>query len=83
MTIHIINMSLSRPLGLRIPHELWTDNKPNYDKMRIFGCEVYALIPKDDHHKLEPRSRKCVSLGYGPDDDIRYRFWDPEYRQIV
>ena len=48
MAVHIINMSPSRPLGLKIPQEIWTGNKPSYDKLRIFGCEAYALIPKDD-----------------------------------
>ena len=81
--VHIINMSPSRPLGLQIPQEIWTGSKPNYDKLRIFGCEAYALIPKDDHRKLEPRSRKCIFLGYGPDGEIGYRLWDPEHRQIV
>ena len=66
MAVHIINMLPSRPLGLQIPHEIWTDSKLNYDKLRIFGCEAYTLIPKDDHRKLEPRSRKCVFLRYGP-----------------
>ena len=46
-TVHIINMSPSRPLGLQIPQQLWTDSKPNYDKLRIFICEAYALITKD------------------------------------
>ena len=70
--VHIINMSSSRPLGLKIPQEIWIRGKPNYDKLRIFGCEAYALISKDDRQKLEPRSRKCVFLGYGPDGEIRY-----------
>ena len=47
----------------------------NYDKLRIFSCEAYALIPKDDRPKLEPRLRKCVFLGYGPDGQIGYRLW--------
>ena len=51
--------------------------------MRIFGCEAYALIPKDDLWKLEPRSRKCVFLGYGPDNEFGYRLWDPEHIQII
>ena len=41
--VHIINMSPSRPLGLKIPQEIWTGSNPNYDKLRIFGCEAYAL----------------------------------------
>ena len=52
-------------------------------EVSVFGCEAYALVPKDDRRKLEPRSRKCVFLGYGPDDEIRYRLGDPEQRQIV
>ena len=71
--VHIINMSPSRPLGLQIPQEIWIGSKPNYDKLRIFGCEAYALILKDDRRKLEPRSRKCVVLGYGPYSEIGYR----------
>ena len=71
--IHIINMSPSRPLGLQIPQEIWTNSKPNYDKLRIFGYEAYTLIPKDDRRKLKPRSRICVFLEYGPDGEIGYR----------
>ena len=76
-TVHIINMSPSRPLGLQIPQQLWTCSKPNYDKLRIFGCEACALLPKNDRRKLEPRSKKCIFLGYGLDGEIRYRLWDP------
>ena len=57
--------------------------KAEFDKLRIFGCEAYALVPKDDRRKLKPRSRKCIFLGYGPDGEIGYRLWDPEHTQIV
>ena len=70
--VHIIIMSPSRPLGLKIPLEIWTGGKPNYDKLRIFGCKAYALIPKDDRRKLEQRSTKCVFLGYGPNGEIEH-----------
>jgi hypothetical protein len=63
--VYIINMSLSRPLGLKIPQELWTGRKPDYDKLWIFGCKAYALVPKDEHRKLKSRSRKRIFLGYG------------------
>ena len=75
--VDIINMSPSRPLGLKIPQEIWTGRKPNYDKLRIFGCEAYALIPKDDRQKLAPRSRKCVFLGYGPEARSDTNFGTP------
>jgi hypothetical protein len=76
-------MSPSRPLGSKIPQELWTQRKPDYDKLRIFGCEAYAVVPKDDRCKLESRSRKCIFLGYGRDGSFSYRLWDLETHQVV
>jgi transposase InsO family protein len=81
--VHIINMSPSRLLGSKIPQELWTQRKPDYDKLRIFGCEAYALVPKDDRRKLESRSRKCIFLVYGPDGSFSYRLWDPKTHHVV
>jgi hypothetical protein len=81
--IHIINLSPSRPLGLKIPQQLWTGSKPNYGKPRIFRCEAYALVPRDEHRNLESRSRKCVFLGYGPNRSFSYRLWDLETHQVV
>jgi hypothetical protein len=46
--IHIINMAPSRPLQLKIrPQVLWIRRKRDNEKVRIFGCEAYALVPKD------------------------------------
>jgi hypothetical protein len=81
--VHIINMSPSRPLGSKIPQQLWTQRKPDYGKLQIFGCEAYALVPKDDCRKLESRSRKCIFLRYGPDESFGYRLWDPETPHVV
>jgi hypothetical protein len=33
--------------------------------MRIFGFDAYALISKDQHSKLDPRSKRYVFVGYG------------------
>jgi transposase InsO family protein len=70
--MHIINNSLNRPLGSKIPQELWTQRKPDYGKLRIFGREAYPLLPKYDRRKLESRSRKCIFLGYGLDGSFGY-----------
>jgi hypothetical protein len=80
---HIINISPSKPLGSKIPQELWTGQKPDYGKLQIFGCEPYALVLRDERRKLESRSRKCVFLGYGPDGSFGYSLWDSETQQVV
>ena len=52
-TVHLINMSPSRPLRYRIPQELWSGKTADYGKLWIFLCEAYALVPKDECRKLE------------------------------
>jgi hypothetical protein len=81
--VDIINMSPTRPLGSKIPQDLWTRRKPDHVKLRIFGCEAYALVPRDEHRKLESRSGKCIFLGYERDRSFGYRLWDPETHQVV
>ena len=46
--MHIINMLQSRPFRLQIPQEIWTNQRTNYEKLWIFGCEDFALVQKDD-----------------------------------
>ena len=51
-------------------------------KFEIFGCETYALTPKNQRSKLDPRSMKCIFVGY--DDAMKgYRLWDPTSHKIV
>jgi hypothetical protein len=44
----------------KISEEVWTRHSCDYSNMRIFGCDAYALISKDQHSKLDPRSKKCL-----------------------
>ena len=81
--IHIINMSTSRSLEYKILQELWTVKTLDYNKLWIFGCKAYTLVPKDEQWKLESRSRKCIFLSYGPGESFGYRLWDSENRQVV
>ena len=60
--------------------ELWSGKTPDYGKLRIFGCESYVLVPKDDRWKLESRLWKCIFLCYGLDGRFGYKLWDQESR---
>ena len=56
----------------KTPYETWFGNKPGVSHFRVFGCEAYAHIPKDERHKLDSKAKKCIFLGYG-EDVKRYR----------
>ena len=48
----------------------------------MFGCEAYALIPKNRRSKLDPKSRKLIFIGYG--DGVKgYRLWNPTVHKII
>ena len=50
--------------------------------MRIFGCDDYALISKDQCSKLDPRSKKYVFVCYG--DGVKaYIMWDPTAHKLI
>ena len=44
------------------PVEALTGRRPNLSKMQKFGSECFAY--KQDKRKLDPRSEKCVFIGY-------------------
>ena len=38
--------------------------QPSYAKLRVFGCLCYPWVKPYNSHKLEPRSKACIFLGY-------------------
>ena len=68
---------------MRVAEELWSGKAPSYKHLRVFGCEAYCHIPKENRNKLQPKSKKCVFLGYGESGEMGFRLWDPEARRIV
>ena len=54
------------------PYELWHGKKPILSFLKIWGCEAYVKRLMAD--KLEPRSGKCVFVGY-PKETRGYYFY--------
>lgn len=67
---YLINRMPSRVLKFKTPHNLFTQFFPhsqtisNNLPLKIFGCTAFVHIY--DHHrtKLDPRSHKCLFIGY-------------------
>ncbi|GAB2300656.1 hypothetical protein Dimus_038630 [Dionaea muscipula] len=69
---YLINLSPSTALNFKCPYEIWNKRPPCLDHLKIFGCAAY--MHKSDG-KLNPRSTKCVFLGY-QEGTKGYRLWD-------
>ena len=54
------------------PFELWFGKKPKLPFLKVWGCDAY--VKKLQPEKLEPKSEKCVFIGY-PKETIGYTFY--------
>ena len=44
------------------PYEMWFGKKPKLSFLKVWGCDAYVKKLQPD--KLEPKSEKCVFIGY-------------------
>ena len=51
-------------INCKIMEKVWIGHPYAYSNLKFFGCESYALTPKHNHSKLDPRSKKCIFVGY-------------------
>ena len=54
------------------PYELWFDKKPKLSFLKVWACDAYVKKLQPD--KLEPKSEKCVFIGY-PKETVGYTFY--------
>src|SRR6187399_142451 len=54
------------------PYELWFGKKPKLSFLKIWGCDAYVKTLQPD--KLDPKSEKCVFIGY-PKETVGYTFY--------
>ena len=54
------------------PYELWFGKKPKLPFLKVWDCDAYVKRLQPD--KLEPKSEKCVFIGY-PKETVGYTFY--------
>ena len=55
----------------KTPYEMWTGKRPSLSFLKIWGCEAYQVS-----NKLEPKSDKCLFVGYHKETK-GYYFYNP------
>lgn len=48
----------------RSPFEILHNRSPPYASLKVFGCACYPTLRDYTRNKFDPRSLKCVLLGY-------------------
>jgi hypothetical protein len=79
---YLVNRSPSSALADKTPQEVWTGNKPSLTHLKVFGCEAYVHVPKENMSKLDKKVEKCIFIGYK--DGIKaYKLWNSETTKVV
>ena len=53
---------------------MWTGKVPSLVNIKVWGCEDF--VRRETHEKLEPRSKRCILIGY-PHKSFGYTFYKP------
>ena len=72
---------MTKILGARTPHELWTGKRPNLNYLRKFGIKVHFLNKIPNKGKFSPRGILGILVGYS-EASKAYRVWRPDDRKI-
>ncbi|CAL9217264.1 unnamed protein product [Arabidopsis halleri] len=73
---YLINRIPTRVLNDQSPFQVLNNQNPNIEHLRVFGCVCFVFIPGDLRNKLEPKSTKCVFIGYST-TQRGYKCFDP------
>lgn len=52
------------------------------DSLQVFGCSACAHVPEVERRKLDPKTRKCVLLGYGTVQK-GHRLFDLNQKKVI
>lgn len=62
--VYLMNRLLTPILDKVSPFETLFKSKPNYNRLKVFGCLCYPWLRPYASHKMSQKSVPCVSLGY-------------------
>ena len=80
-TTSTINSFPSSVLGGVSPFEKLFHHPPSYHFLKTFGCAYFPLILDSKLNKLQPKSKKCVFIGYVVDYKS-YQCYDPVTNKV-
>lgn len=80
-SVYLLNRTTTTQLNGKTPADIWYNDKPNLNKIKLFGCTAYNLVPKECRSgKLDSHSQKLKMVGY---TNNGYRLWDSNTKQVI
>lgn len=80
--VYLKNRSPTKAVKNKVPEELWSDKKVDLSHLKVFGCQAYALKPKQKQKKFDVKTKELIFIGYS--EIIKgYRLIDPKTGEIT
>jgi len=79
---YLRNRVPNRGVTTTTPFSEWYGKKPEVTHLRVFGATAFVRIPDSRRHKMDPKAKKMVFIGYDCHTDKVYWVFDLE-RKIV
>ena len=80
--VNLRNCCQTKTVKDMTPYKAWHGEKPKVEHLRLFGCDAYAHIPKNEWGKLDWKARRCILLGYNQETE-GYILYDPTRRKVL
>jgi hypothetical protein len=78
---YIVNRTPTKALKNITLEESWTKLKPDVSHLCVFGSIAWAHIPDEKRKALQPKSEKCIFVGYF--EDVKgYRILQPHCNEF-
>ena len=79
---YIVNHTPTKVLRNITLEEAWSSIKPDVSHFRFFGSDAWDHIPDAKHKALEPKSEKCIFVGYF-EDVKEYRLIQHKSKNVI
>ena len=81
-TVYILNRSYTKAVKGMTPLQAFSGKKPSTAHLRIFGCECFVHVPNANKTKWDPKSSKCIFLGYS-EEEKGYHLYNSITKKVI
>jgi len=63
-TCYLVNRSPSSTVDDKTPPEVWSGKKLSLQHLKVFGCDGYVHVLKENRCKMDKKAEKCIFIGH-------------------
>lgn len=79
--VRLLNQTLTKKTGSKTAFELWTNKKPDFNNLHVFGSITYAHVPSTNRKKWDSKAPKALFVGYHGCSD-NFKLYDEQTKKF-